>query len=94
MPRGQSRPQESKQDDKWSFCLTAGTLCPRESGETMSRRPRRNHTPAFKARWRSPRLGPKLQTSAVMHVSDFIKHELAKRDISKGGSKAPFSKSC
>jgi hypothetical protein len=25
---GQSRPQESEQDDKWSFCLTAGTLCP------------------------------------------------------------------
>jgi hypothetical protein len=24
----QSRPQESEQDDKWSFCLTAGTLCP------------------------------------------------------------------
>ncbi len=22
------RPQESEQDDKWSFCLTAGTLCP------------------------------------------------------------------
>ena len=26
--RDQSRPQESEQDDKWSFCLTAGTLCP------------------------------------------------------------------
>jgi tripartite-type tricarboxylate transporter receptor subunit TctC len=24
----QSRPQESAQGDKWSFCLTAGTLCP------------------------------------------------------------------
>jgi hypothetical protein len=24
----ESRPQESEQDDKWSFCLTAGTLCP------------------------------------------------------------------
>jgi hypothetical protein len=24
----ESRPQESGQDDKWSFCLTAGTLCP------------------------------------------------------------------
>jgi hypothetical protein len=23
-----SRRQESEQDDKWSFCLTAGTLCP------------------------------------------------------------------
>jgi transposase len=47
-PSGQSRPQESEQDAKWSFCLTAGTLVPRESGETMSRRSRRNHTPAFK----------------------------------------------
>jgi hypothetical protein len=25
----QSRPQESEQGDKWSFCLTAGTLCQR-----------------------------------------------------------------
>ncbi len=24
----QSWPQESEQDDKWSFCLTAGMLCP------------------------------------------------------------------
>jgi high-affinity nickel-transport protein len=24
----QSRPQESEQEGKWSFCLTAGTLCP------------------------------------------------------------------
>ena len=38
------------QRDKWSFCLMAGTLCPIESGETMSRRPRRNHAPAFKAK--------------------------------------------
>ena len=28
MIRAESRPQESEQDDKWSFCLTAGTLCP------------------------------------------------------------------
>jgi hypothetical protein len=27
-PLQQSRPQETEQDDKWSFCLTAGTLCP------------------------------------------------------------------
>jgi hypothetical protein len=27
----------------------AGTLCP-SSGETMSRRPRRNHAPGFKAK--------------------------------------------
>jgi hypothetical protein len=25
---GQSRLRKSAQDDKWSFCLTAGTLCP------------------------------------------------------------------
>ena len=41
----QSRLRKSAQDDKWSFCLTAGTLCPTNSGETMSKRPRRNaHT--------------------------------------------------
>ena len=28
MEAPQSRPQESERDDKWSFCLTAGTLCP------------------------------------------------------------------
>jgi hypothetical protein len=26
--RTESRPQESAQGDKWSFCLTAGTLLP------------------------------------------------------------------
>ena len=25
---GESRLRKSAQDDKWSFCLTAGTLCP------------------------------------------------------------------
>ena len=25
----ESRPRKSAQDDKWSFCLTAGTMCPR-----------------------------------------------------------------
>jgi hypothetical protein len=25
---GQSRSRKSAQDDKWSFCLTTGTLCP------------------------------------------------------------------
>ena len=25
---GESRSRKSAQDDKWSFCLTAGTLCP------------------------------------------------------------------
>src|SRR5258706_16056855 len=29
MQYSESRPQESEQDDKWSFCLTAGTLCQR-----------------------------------------------------------------
>ena len=31
LPRGalaESRPRKSAQDDKWSFCLTAGTLWP------------------------------------------------------------------
>jgi len=27
-PGKQSRLRKSAQDDKWSFCLTAGTLCP------------------------------------------------------------------
>jgi hypothetical protein len=26
--RKESRLRKSAQDDKWSFCLTAGTLCP------------------------------------------------------------------
>ena len=36
--------------DKWNLCLTAGTIVARESGATMSKRPRRNHSPAFKAK--------------------------------------------
>ena len=32
------------------FLPDSGHAVPRESGETMSRRPRRNHTPAFKAK--------------------------------------------
>jgi SRSO17 transposase len=27
-PGTESRPRKSGQDDRWSFCLTAGTLCP------------------------------------------------------------------
>src|ERR1700737_1426534 len=50
MSCGERWSRKSAQDDKWSFCLTAGTVVPSESGETMSRRPRRNHTPAFKAK--------------------------------------------
>jgi len=38
------------QGGRWNFCLTAGTLVACESGETMQRRPRRNHTPGFKAK--------------------------------------------
>ena len=45
-----SRLRKSAQGAKWSFCLTAGTVVPSESGETMSKRQRRNHTPAFKAK--------------------------------------------
>jgi hypothetical protein len=32
------------------FLPDNGHAVPRESGETMTRRPRRNHTPAFKAK--------------------------------------------
>ena len=32
------------------FLPDSGHAVPSESGETMSRRPRRNHTPAFKAK--------------------------------------------
>ena len=32
------------------FLPDSGHAVSRESGETMSRRPRRNHTPAFKAK--------------------------------------------
>jgi len=45
----QSWPRKSGQGDKWSFCLTAGKIV-RESGATMSRRARRHHAPAFKAK--------------------------------------------
>src|SRR5215813_12637379 len=38
------------QGDKWNFCLTAGTLVPANQERPMKRRPRRNHTPAFKAK--------------------------------------------
>jgi hypothetical protein len=46
----ESWPRKSGQDDRWSFCLTAGHAVPAESGDTISRRARRNHTPAFKAK--------------------------------------------
>jgi transposase-like protein len=35
---------------KWNFCLTAGTIHARESGETMKKRARRNHSPVYKAK--------------------------------------------
>ncbi len=44
--RGGSRNLNSR--DKWNFCLTL-TEMP-ETGETMTRRLRRNHSPAFKAK--------------------------------------------
>src|ERR1700686_581902 len=50
LSRRQSRSRKSAQDDKWSFLPDGGHAVARESGETMSRRPRRNHTPAFKAK--------------------------------------------
>jgi hypothetical protein len=33
-----------------AVCLTAGTLVPANQEKPMQRRPRRNHTPAFKAK--------------------------------------------
>jgi transposase len=38
------------QGAKWNFCLTAGTIEARKSGETMKKRARRNHSPVFKAK--------------------------------------------
>ena len=38
------------QGAKWNFCLTAGTIQARESGETMKKRARRNHSPVYKAK--------------------------------------------
>jgi transposase len=45
----QSWPGESGQQGNWSF-LPAGAQDGSRTGENMSRRPRRNHTPAFKAK--------------------------------------------
>jgi hypothetical protein len=36
-----------EQGDNWSFCPTAGSCTPANSGKTMSRRPRRTHTQGF-----------------------------------------------
>ena len=41
-------PGKTGQRDKWIFCLTAAMM-PHDRRE-MSRRPRRNHSPAFKAK--------------------------------------------
>ncbi len=38
------------QRGKWNFCLTTGTLVPANQEQTMSKRPRRNHTASFKAK--------------------------------------------
>jgi transposase len=40
---------KSEQGDNWSFCLTAVKINPRIR-KTMSKRSRRTHTPAFKAK--------------------------------------------
>lgn len=45
---GQNWSRKSAQCDRWSFCLAAGTLQLANQEEAMQRRPRRNHTPAFK----------------------------------------------
>ena len=44
------RLRKFEQVNKWSFCLTAGTLVAANQERRMSRRARRNHTPAFKAK--------------------------------------------
>jgi transposase len=46
----ESWPRKSAQNDRWSFCLTAGTLWPANQERPWQRRPRRNHTPAFKSK--------------------------------------------
>ena len=40
----QSRLRKSEQEDRWSFCLTAGTLCPTRVRNTMSEQLHQNHT--------------------------------------------------
>ena len=47
---GQSRLGKSAQDDKWSFCLTAGTLWPANQERLCRDDHTGNHTPAFKAK--------------------------------------------
>jgi len=49
-PVDQSRSRKSAQDDNWNFCLTTGMVLPANQELSMSRRPRRNHTAAFKAK--------------------------------------------
>jgi len=44
----ESRFRKSAQHDKWNFCLTTAIIA--ADRETMSRRARRNHSPAFKAK--------------------------------------------
>ena len=46
--RSESWTRKFEQPDKWSFCLIAAMIA--ANREIMSRRRRRNHTPAFKAK--------------------------------------------
>ena len=42
--RRESRSRKSAQDDKWSFCLTKGTLCPRIRRDHEQKTPPEPHT--------------------------------------------------
>ena len=42
--RAESRLRKSAQDDKWSFCLTRGTLCPRIRRDHEQKTPPEPHT--------------------------------------------------
>ena len=46
----ESWPRKFEQSHKWIFCLTAARIFRCESGAKMTKRPRRNHTAAFKAK--------------------------------------------
>ena len=46
----QSWLRKSAQSAKWIFCLTAASMIATKSGDVMTKRTRRNHAPAFKAK--------------------------------------------
>jgi transposase len=42
--------RKSEHSDKWTLCVINPGLRPEKAGMTMSKRPRRNHSPLFKAK--------------------------------------------